>query len=100
MPNNCVPFGDTKGLEWPHCPYANSVCLLYELAQTMGCNIHDTLLTFILTAEEGARLTLQRNREGFTVQVTRAVQKTTVNPVSPPGLWALHPRLEASGRTM
>ena len=100
MPNDCVPSGDTKGLEWPNCPYANSVCLLYELARTMGRNIHETLLTFILTAKEGARLTLQRNREGFTVQVTRAVQKTNGHTVGPPGLWALDPRLEASGCTM
>ena len=34
------------------------------------------VLRFILDAEEGARLTLQKNRVGFSVQVTGAVQRS------------------------
>lgn len=92
-------LGQARETRWPHCPYASRTCLLYEMAQSMGRNVHDTLVNFILAAEEGARLTLQRNRDGFTVQVTRAVQKTTKDPMNAPGLWVLRPNLEASDLT-
>ena len=55
---------------------------------------------FILAAEEGARLTLQRNRDGFTVQVTRAVLKTAKDPSDAPGLWALRSNLGVSDPTV
>ncbi len=94
------PLGRAQELRWPHCPYADRTCLLYDMAHSMGRNVHDTLVSFILAAEEGARLTLQRNRDGFTVQVTRAVQKTAKDPMNAPGLWALRPNLETSDLTM
>ncbi len=94
------PLGGTHDIRWPHCPYANRTCLLYDMAGTMGRNIHETLITFILAAEEGARLTLQRNRDGFTVQVTRAVLKTAKDPSDAPGLWALRSNLGVSDPTV
>ena len=62
---------------WPHCPHLNDICFLYDMSNSLGTNILDTLLRFIDDAEEGSRLTLQRNRDGFTAQVTGPVQRTS-----------------------
>jgi hypothetical protein len=41
----------------------------------LGSNIQDILSSFIEGAEDGARLTLQKVRAGFTVQVVGAVRR-------------------------
>lgn len=61
---------------WPYCADIEGTCLAYDMGLHLGASIQSTLFSFILGAEEGARLTLQRNREGFTAQVTGAVQRT------------------------
>jgi len=65
---------------WPHCPALDDTCLIYDVGELLGKNVRDALLSFILNAEDGARLTLQRSREGFTAQVTEAVQRSTGAP--------------------
>ena len=61
---------------WPSCPYTGQDCIFQNLSQLLGANILGSLLSFILTTGEGTRLTLQRNKEGFTLQVTGPLQKT------------------------
>lgn len=62
---------------WPHCPHLDDTCLLFDMSNSLGINIRDTLLRFIGDSEEGSRLTLQRSRDGFTAQVTGPVQRTS-----------------------
>ncbi len=60
--------------EWPYCEFLDAQCLAHSLAQRLGTQPLTRLLTFSVGAEPGARLTLQRNQGGFTVQVTDAVE--------------------------
>ncbi len=50
---------------WPYCANIKGTCLAYDMGLHLGASIESTLFSFILNAEEGARLTLQRNHEGF-----------------------------------
>ncbi|MBI1885446.1 MAG: hypothetical protein HYS09_03905 [Chloroflexi bacterium] len=70
--------GKAAGVEkpWPYCADIEGTCLAYDMGRQLGASIESTLFSFIFSAEEGARLILQRNREGFTIQVTGAVQRT------------------------
>ncbi len=76
MSHRMIPLGSLENLEWPQCPYLDSTCLVTDMAVAMGQNIMEAFMTFIRFSEEGSRLILQKNPDGFTVQVTRAVQKT------------------------
>lgn len=66
---------DARERPWPHCEAIGGRCLAYDVGCLLGLGIATAVSDFILTAQEGARLTLQRNQEGFTLQVTGAVQK-------------------------
>ena len=67
---------ESGGSAWPICVYTEQVCIFYNMARLLGGNILDTLLRFIWTAERGSRLTLQRKKDGFTLQVTGPVEVT------------------------
>ncbi len=62
--------------DWPYCEFLDAQCLAHFLAQRLGTQSLTRLLTFSVKAEPGARLTLQRNQTGFTVQITNAVEST------------------------
>ncbi len=70
------PEATTRGA-WPYCAAIEGTCLAFETGQSLGASVLSTLLTFILAANEGGRLTLQKAGEGFTVQVTGAVYRKT-----------------------
>ena len=61
----------------PHCSPIGEICMLLDLNESLGTNIRDTLLNFLTGSQEGSRLTLQRNRVGFTAQVTGPVERTS-----------------------
>ena len=86
--------GATKEGQWPYCAMIEGTCLPYEMGQFLGGNIQSALLTFIFGAEQGARLILQKNHDGFTIQVTEAVQKATAEGFGLPEVRALRRRLE------
>lgn len=65
----------------PNCTEVDGVCPYFEMAQSLGRHVHDTLMTFIATAETSSRLTLQKSQSGFTLQVTGAVQRSDGEPV-------------------
>lgn len=69
------------------------VDILKELAQLFGTNILEIIIAFAVDGEEGSRLTLQKNRDGFTVQVTGAVHKTTQEQLDPHRLVAIQEML-------
>ena len=89
---NTVPARPGEA-RWPHCSSLGGLCPTYEMSQALGANIQDLLMTFIWAGEAGARLTLQKNRDGFTAQITGAVQKAAEEPLDLPRLQALRQRL-------
>lgn len=67
---------------WPNCESIEGKCPLFEISQLTGLSILDALLTFLWSAEPGARLTLQKNRDEFTLQVTGAVKRSQGDVIS------------------
>ncbi len=61
--------------EWPYCAAIAGDCLAYETGQQLGRGVYEMLAHFILGAEPGSRLTLQRNQDGFSVQITGSVYR-------------------------
>ncbi len=61
---------------WPYCVDIEGTCLAYDMGLYLGADVQSTLFSFIFSADQGARLILQKNREGLTVQVTGSVQRT------------------------
>ena len=58
----------------------------------MGTELLTTFLTFVAASKSGARLTLQHNGSGFTVQVTEAVERAYESHLDPETfkrLWGL-----------
>ena len=53
-----------------------SNCLAYDSSQRLGLEIYEALMTFIWRAEAGSRLTLQKNKDEFTLQITGAVYRS------------------------
>ena len=82
--------------EWPDCDQIEGICPLYEMSQKSGVSILDALMTFLLRSAPGARLTLQRNRDEFTLQVTGAVQRSGGEVISLEQLREMRVRLDAN----
>ena len=82
--------------EWPNCDQIEGICPLYEMSQKSGVSILDALMTFIWSAEPGARLTLQKNRDEFTLQVTGAVQRSGGEVIGLEQLKIIRARLDAN----
>ncbi len=61
---------------WPYCENAGGNCPSFDMGHALGRRILATFVAFVASAEPGSRLTLQRNRRGFSLQVTGAVQKS------------------------
>ena len=81
---------------WPHCEDLGSVCPLYDMSALIGTSAFDALMAFLWSAEPGARLTLQRNRDEFTLQVTGAVQRGGGEVISLEQLRQMRTRLDAN----
>ncbi len=64
---------------WPYCDNVGGICLGYDLSRRAGRLTFKELLAFIWTAEEGARLTLQKNRDGFSFQVTGGIHRPPID---------------------
>ena len=75
MPASATVPESPRRPESPICLAPNANCLLLNCVRTMGQGILYKLMTFIQAGEDGSRLTLQKNRQGFTLQVTGAVQE-------------------------
>ena len=86
--------GYVSGRPWPHCEAIGEMCLVYQVGRFLGPEIATAVSDFILTAQDGARLTLQRNHEGFTLQVTGAVQRGAGEAFGLAEVKELHRRLD------
>ena len=60
----------TSALSWPHCLVLGDTCLAYRAGTSLGSDALLRLFEFIANAREGSRLTLQRDRNDFILQVT------------------------------
>ena len=89
-PSNLSPSEAT----WPDCSAVQGVCLAYDMGRFLGRGVLSGLLDFIFGAKDGARLSLQRNRSGFTLQVTEAMQRADDEPVALADVRALRLRLD------
>ena len=64
------------GSNWPHCVLSDGNCIGFDLVSLLGPNVNQVLMEYIWNSAEGSRLTLQKNRQGFTVQVTGEVHRS------------------------
>ncbi len=85
----------TTGRQWPYCAAIDGTCLSYDMAENLGVGVESALMTFIFSAREGARLILQKNRSGITLQVTGPVEKAERAPFKLAEARALRKRLDA-----
>ena len=85
----------TTRRQWPYCAAIDGTCLTYDMAQYLGGEVESALMTFIFSAKEGARLILQKNRSGITLQVTGPVEKAEGAPFKLAEARALRKRLDA-----
>ena len=60
---------------WPNCETLGDICPLYSLSEAFGDDVLETLATFAIASEPGARLVLQRSPEGFSTQITEPVYR-------------------------
>ena len=86
--------GDASERPWPHCEAIGGICLAYSVGRCLGPEIATAVSEFIFNAREGARLTLQRNQEGFSFQVTGAVQRGAGEAFGLAEVKELHRRLD------
>ena len=80
MGNSIRQHGDSAGSPtdpkpWPYCETFGGICPLHNLSEALGDDVLETLATFAIASEPGARLVLQRNPEGFSTQVTEPVYR-------------------------
>ncbi len=68
--------------DWPRCHQIDDLCPVFELSRILGTAVFDSLMEFSTSAQVGSRLTLQRNRNEFTSQVTGAVQRDRGDPIN------------------
>lgn len=79
------------------CESLGGACPLYDMSALMGASVFDAFMTFLWSAESGARLTLQRNKDEFTLQVTGAVQRSDGATISLEQLQDILAKLNPNG---
>ncbi len=74
----------------PACIYmAGAACVAHAVVQNSGPKLTLELNQFIAAAAPGARLTMQRNRVGFTLQRTSGVKQHEVGEATLTGLMVM-----------
>ncbi|NQW16443.1 MAG: hypothetical protein HQ478_03050 [Chloroflexi bacterium] len=70
-----VPINsEVRGVLWPNCAYIGGLeCVSHAFSRHLGQDISAKISEFAGNAEPGARLTLQKGKDGFTLQVTSEV---------------------------
>ena len=80
---------------WPDCPSLERQCLLEQLGQALGEEIMESLVAFILAPQPGSRLTLQRNQNEFTSQLTGPVRRSNGSTIGLSDYQALRRKLRS-----
>ena len=63
------------------CSLSGGHCIVAQLEKVLGANILESIVDFSLNGFPGSRLSLQRNRDEFTLQVTGPIQRSDKKPV-------------------
>ena len=72
-PNNSTRE-EWQNVQWPACAYIGGLeCVTHAFCRHLGPDISARVAEFVGNAEPGARLTLQKNKDGFTLQITSEV---------------------------
>ena len=66
----------TETIPLAPCSSHGGHCLVAQLANVLGSNILECIVDFSLNAFPGSRLTLQANRDEFTLQVTGPIERS------------------------
>ena len=61
---------------WPNCVLAGGNCIGFDLMSRLGLKVNQVLMEFVWNSRDGSRLTIQKSRQGFTVQVTGEVHRS------------------------
>ena len=68
------PRDESQTVLWPSCAYIGGLeCVAHAFGRHLGPDISARVAEFVGNAEPGARLTLQKNKDGFTLQITSEV---------------------------
>ena len=95
LKSESVRVGEDAGQsEWPYCPVLRGECIVFDSPRLLGLDIYEALITFITSAEAGSRLTLQKNKNEFTLQVTGAVYRSNERPFNASDLKLLRLKLD------
>ncbi len=78
MTDSGTPTSSTRdewqNILWPACAYIGGLeCVAHAYGRHLGPEISAKVAEFVGKAEPGARLTLQKNKDGFTLQITSEV---------------------------
>ena len=72
-PNNSTRE-EWQNVLWPACAYIGGLeCVAHAFGRHLGPDISAKVAEFVGNAEPGARLTLQKSKDGFTLQITSEV---------------------------
>ena len=64
---------------------------------SLGPNVLRELGRFTQLAGSGAMITIRRNRDGFTAQVTGPIVGGATEPLTPAAIWAMTREIEGNG---
>ena len=67
---------------WPDCPLLERRCLLEQLGRVLGPEVIESLVAFALAPQAGSRLSLERNQNEFTAQLTGPVRRSSSSLVA------------------
>lgn len=67
----------TPAGQWPRCVPLGGRCFVYEMSQTLGADVFLEFVEFLTKAETGTMITLKRNDNGITAQVTGPVRHSS-----------------------
>lgn len=79
---------------WPNCESGAGLCPFYVMSQRLGGNTQEMLMRFIWTGEAGSRITIQKNVDGFTLQITSGVHRSDNSTLDLLRLQSLNRELE------
>lgn len=83
--------------QWSYCPQLKSACLLAGSKESLGSDIYDAFVAFVLGDDAGGRLVLERTADSFTLNLTDSVRRGSREPVDVNALQAMQERLASRG---
>ncbi len=86
---------DERG--WPYCERLQGDCLLHEAEVGLGEHLYEAFMAFVNANDEGGRLMLEKDENGFYLAITGAVDRTSAAKPDFEQLRAIRRQLDAAG---